>query len=169
MNLLEWARSQTGKISFNPEYLELHQIIDETMFVMDSTARRKGVRIQQQLPANVPVFADRQMLSTILRNLVSNAIKFTPEGGSVTLKAVRTDHYTFLSVTDTGIGIAADRINKLFRIDTNTSTLGTADEEGTGLGLILCKEFIEKHEGSIQVESEPGVGSKFTISFPLRL
>lgn len=169
MNLLEWARSQTGKISFNPEYLELHQIIDETMFVMDSTARRKGVRIQQQLPANVPVFADRQMLSTILRNLVSNAIKFTPEGGSVTLKALRTDHYTFLSITDTGIGIAADRINKLFRIDTNTSTLGTADEEGTGLGLILCKEFIEKHEGSIQVESEPGVGSKFTISFPLRL
>lgn len=169
MNLLEWARSQTGKISFNPEYLDLQQILNETLFVMDNIACRKAIIITKNLPANMPVFADRHMLGTILRNLVSNAIKFTPEGGSITIKALRTENHTFLSVSDTGTGIPANRTANLFRIDTNTSTLGTADEEGTGLGLILCKEFIDKHGGTIQVESQPGEGSKFTISLPLRL
>lgn len=169
MNLLEWARSQTGKIVFNPEYLELRQILDETLFVMDNIARRKAIGINLHLPANVPVFADRQMLSTIIRNLISNAIKFTPEGGSITVKALRTDHNTFLSIVDTGIGIPPQRIDQLFRIDSNTSTPGTSEEEGTGLGLILCKEFIDKHGGTIQVESQPGIGSKFTVSLPLRL
>lgn len=169
MNLLEWARSQTGKIVFNPEYLELRQILDETLFVMDNIAKRKAIGINLHLPANVPVFADRQMLSTIVRNLISNAIKFTPEGGSITVKALRTDHNTFLSIVDTGIGISPDRIDQLFRIDSNTTTPGTSEEEGTGLGLILCKEFIDKHGGTIQVESQPGIGSKFTISLPLRL
>lgn len=169
MNLLEWARSQTGKIAFNPEYMEVRQLIDETLYVMNNIAMHKSIAIHLDLAANVPVFADRQMLSTIIRNLISNAIKFTPEEGNITIKAFRTDNQTIISITDSGIGISSERINKLFRIDSNNSTLGTAEEEGTGLGLILCKEFVDKHGGTIQVESQPGAGSTFTVGLPLHL
>lgn len=169
MNLLEWARSQTGRISFNPEYFELKEVVDETAFILANMAGHKSITINKELSTNIVVYADRQMLSTIMRNLVSNAVKFTPSGGSVTVQASRAEHSVIIQVTDTGIGISANRIERLFRIDSNETTLGTNEEEGTGLGLVLCKEFTERHGGTLVVESEPGKGSVFTLTLPLRL
>lgn len=169
MNLLEWARSQTGRISFNPEYFELKELVDDTAFVLGNMAGHKSITLNKELATNIVVYADRQMLSTILRNLVSNAVKFTPPGGTVTIKAARTEHTVYIQVSDTGIGISANRIERLFRIDSNETTLGTNEEEGTGLGLVLCKEFTDRHGGTLHVESEPGTGSVFTLSLPLRL
>lgn len=169
MNLLEWARSQTGRINFNPEYFELQELIDDTTFVLRNMALQKSITFIKELPANIVVFADRQMLNTIVRNLVSNAIKFTPTKGTVTIQASRTEHATQIRVIDTGIGISANRIERIFRIDSNETTLGTNEEEGTGLGLILCKEFAERHGGTLDVESEPGKGSVFSLTLPLRL
>jgi len=169
MNLLEWARSQTGRMSFNPEYFELNEVIDDTTFVLRNMAGQKSLTFVKELPANIVVYADRQMLDTIVRNLVSNAIKFTPANGTVTIRAIRTEHATQLQVIDTGVGIPKHRIERLFRIDSSESTLGTNEEEGTGLGLILCKEFADKHQGSLEVESEPGKGSVFTLTLLLRM
>jgi len=165
-NLLEWARSQTGKMEFSPEYIEMVSLISDTTKLLENSASQKSITIFTELPRNMVVFADRAMLGTVLRNLISNAIKFTkPEGQIVISLLQSTSEITFV-VSDNGVGIKPDAIGKLFRIDENHSTLGTKNEKGTGLGLILCKEFIEKHGGKIWAESVFSKGSKFYFTIP---
>ena len=165
MNLMEWSRSQTGKMEFNPAYFQMTELINEVELLLDNAAGQKSITITKTLPNNVPVFADKNMMSTVLRNLISNAIKFTHPGGWIIISAEEKEGLT-VSVIDNGVGIPKDRIEQLFRIDENYSTYGTQNERGTGLGLILCKEFIEKHGGKIWVESEEGKGSIFYFTIP---
>jgi signal transduction histidine kinase len=166
MNLMDWARSQTGKMEFIPEYFELVNFIKDITSLFEDIAGQKSIIIKKDLPLNAPVFADHAMISTVIRNLISNAIKFTKPGGEITISAIEKPDQLIIMVKDSGIGISNDRIEKLFRLDETYSTPGTKDEKGTGLGLILCKEFIEKHGGKIWVESTPGEGSIFIFTIP---
>ena len=166
MNLLEWSRSQTGRMEFNPEYFEMVDFIKDTLQIFHEIVIQKSIIINMELPRNVPVFADKPMISTIFRNLISNAIKFTKPGGLIIISATEKPDELTVKVRDNGVGISKDRIEKLFRIDESYSTPGTNNEKGTGLGLILCKEFIEKHNGKIWVESEERKGSTFYFALP---
>ncbi len=166
LNLMEWSRSQTGRMAFNPTLFDMGQLITDIKVMFDAIAGQKGIEIKSQLPSNAVAFADQTMINTVLRNLISNAIKFTKQGGEINLQVTKEANRLTVTVKDNGIGIAKNRIDKLFRIDENYSTNGTANEEGTGLGLILCKEFIEKHNGEIGVTSEEGKGSAFYFALP---
>jgi len=166
MNLLEWARSQTGRMEFSREYIELGALINEVIELSNESAHQKSIKIIKELPRNLLVFADKAMINTILRNLISNAIKFTYPGGQIIVSAEKKLDELKISISDNGIGIKKEAIGKLFRIDENNIRMGTQNEIGTGLGLILCKEFIEKHRGKIWVESEIGKGSKFSFTIP---
>ncbi len=165
-NLLSWARVQQGQIPFNPTTLTLKEVANEAVEILMESAHRKKIRIVDNIPDKLLVRADADMLKTILRNLVSNAIKFTAANGKVVLSADEKDDCFEVSIKDTGKGMTKENADKLFKIDTNYITRGTEEEEGTGLGLILCKEFVEKHQGMIWVESELDRGStfKFTLS-----
>lgn len=165
-NLFVWSRSQTGKIEFNPQYFDLTALIDEVTNLLNEWALHKSIIITKKLPEKLPVIADSDMIGTILRNLISNGIKFSKEGGNITIKAEKEDHHIFVSVKDSGIGIGEKDIDKLFRIDSNHSVNGTHKENGTGLGLVLCKEFIDKHGGKIWAESTVGKGSTFSFMLP---
>ena len=160
-NLMDWSRSQTGRMDYKPEYFEIGHLINEITPLLDDIARQKSIYIQKDLPSDVIIFADQAMISTVCRNLISNAIKFTPSGGKISLRVTPGQNSVQVSVKDSGIGIPENRINHLFSIDQSHSTLGTNNEPGTGLGLILCKEFIDKHSGNIWVESQVGKGSTF--------
>lgn len=166
MNLLQWARLQTGKIKFNPEKIRLSEIIDEVTDLLKDAAQQKSITLNKELPENIHFIADKEMISNVIRNLVSNAVKFTNPGGKISISASRNQKELTIMVSDTGIGIEKSKIEKLFRIEGNQSAKGTRDEEGTGLGLILCKEFVSKHGGEIWVESESGEGSSFCFTVP---
>lgn len=166
-NLMTWARAHTGRMIFNPEYFELVDLVQENIKLLESSALEKSITIVQELPARTPVFADKAMINTILRNLISNALKFTRPGGTISVSLEMKPQKITVSVKDNGVGIPANMINKLFRIDENFSTSGTNKEKGTGLGLIICKEFIDKHEGQIWAESEEGKGSIFSFTLPV--
>jgi len=166
MNLMEWSRSQTGRMEFIPEYFELVDFMGEILFMFDDIAGQKSIIIKKNLPSKIPVFADKAMINTVIRNLVSNAIKFTKTGGEIIITATEKQNEILVSVKDNGVGIPHSAVDKLFRIDENYTTSGTNNEQGTGLGLILCKEFIEKHGGKIWVESEEGKGSMFSFIIP---
>jgi signal transduction histidine kinase len=129
-------------------------------------ASRKGIKLKSALSIDLTITADRNMIKTILRNLISNAIKYTYKNGKVEVKAILKDSRAEISVSDNGIGMTKETMSKLFRIDANLFTPGTENEKGTGLGLLLCKEFVEKHGGKIWVESELGKGSVFSFSLP---
>jgi len=165
-NLLDWSRSQTGRIEFSPEYVEMVNLVNEVTELLSEAAQQKSIGIVKELPRNILSFADKSMISTILRNLISNSIKFTLPGGQIVISAVRKKDELIINVADNGVGIKKEVLGKLFQIAENQTTLGTQNERGTGLGLILCKEFVEKHGGRIWVESEPGVGSKFSFAIP---
>ncbi len=165
-NLLEWSRSQSGNIEFNPEYFDLVNIIHEAAGISQDYAAQKSITLIQQLPHNLTVFADKAMINSILRNLLSNAIKFTHPGGEITISAKEKDKQLVVSVADDGTGIPSEDMNKLFRIDAAQSTPGTQKESGTGLGLLLCKEFTQMHGGKIWAESKPGKGSTFSFTIP---
>ncbi len=165
-NLLIWARSQTGKMEFNPENFELVKLIGEVIELLNDSAKQKKIEILLQLPYDVVVFADKEMIGTILRNLISNAVKFTHSGGMITISVHLQVEGSLIQVSDNGMGIKKENIHKLFKIDESYSTKGTQNESGTGLGLLLCKEFIEKNGGKIWAESEYGKGSKFSFLIP---
>ncbi len=167
MNLLEWSRSQTGRMEFAPQYIEMVTLINEVIDIFDDSAQQKSITITRKLPKTAIALADKAMASTILRNLISNAIKFSMPNGKIEISAEQKKNELLLSFTDNGIGISKTDINKLFRIEESFSTIGTRNEKGTGLGLILCKEFAEKHGGKIWVESELGKGSTFYFSLPI--
>ncbi len=168
-NLLDWANSQRGKIMFTPVSLNLTELFIEEFSALDKMAIAKNIEIKSYLPDIMIINGDRNMIKTILRNLISNAIKFTPRNGKVEVNGLIGNDHIEISVSDSGIGMSKEIMSELFRIDANLLTLGTENERGTGLGLFLCKEFVEKHSGKIWVESEPGKGSHFKISLPLNL
>lgn len=166
MNLLEWSRSQSGKMIFNPENINIVDLISQSTELFNALAQQKSISVLSEMPVNLHVCADKAMINTILRNLISNAIKFTNPGGEIVISTEQMPDELVVSVSDNGVGIDKESISKLFRIDKSSSTLGTANEKGTGLGLLLCKEFAERHGGRIWVESESGKGSKFSFSIP---
>ncbi|MCB1193052.1 MAG: hybrid sensor histidine kinase/response regulator [Leptospiraceae bacterium] len=166
VNLLEWSRIQTGKIDFKPKKLKLKEIVEGSFKLLGNNAGTKNITLSLNIPEIATIYADPNMLGIIIRNLVSNAIKFTPSGGKVEVISEEKDGFTEISVADNGVGISQENIAKLFRIDSQHKTNGTNKERGTGLGLILCKEFIDKHNGEIWVHSLPGKGSQFFIKFP---
>lgn len=165
-NLLQWSRSQLGRIEFKPTYVNLEKIIDDNINLLRENAFKKNIIIDKDLLGIEKVYGDQNMISTIIRNLLSNAIKFTPENGIITISAEMGRDSIKISVRDNGIGIDKENINKLFRIDTSFTTNGTSNESGTGLGLILCKEFVEKHKGKIWAESSEGKGTTFSFTLP---
>ena len=169
-NLLTWSSSQSGKIKYLPEKINLKSLIYEMVGVQQMMANKKDMQISENILENEVVFADRNLIDTILRNLISNAIKFTKAGGAINISSAKKANSNFIeiSITDTGVGMSQSQIDDLFRIDKNTSTEGTEEETGTGLGLILCKEFIEKHGGKIRVESEVDKGSSFIFTIPVK-
>jgi signal transduction histidine kinase len=166
-NLLEWASSQTGKISYNLSDINLSELLNEDFNILNDMAIRKNIDLKISIPENLLIKADRNMIKTVLRNIISNAIKFTSKSGKVEVNAVISKKHVEISVSDNGIGMTKEIIAKLFRIDSKLSIRGTENERGTGLGLFLCKEFVEKNGGSISVESEPGNGSVFRIVLPV--
>lgn len=167
-NLLQWSRIQTGRIEFNPINFELMHLINDVIALYHVNAARKKITLQNIYDKSYKVNADKFMIDTVLRNLVSNAIKFTPQGGVIKIKVEEAEENLIVSVVDDGIGIKTEIIEKLFRIDSHVTTKGTDKEKGTGLGLILCKEFIEKHSGTIWVESEIEKGSEFKFTLPYK-
>jgi len=165
-NLLEWSRLQTGALKAQPVSLNLKFIIDNNVSLLNAQAMDKNIKIFSSIDKG-NVFADEHMLNTVIRNLLSNAIKFTPQNGQVEISSREKSSKLEISIKDTGVGIKSQDIDKLFRIDVSHSTKGTANERGTGLGLILCKDFVETNGGTIGVESEIGKGSRFYIRLPI--
>jgi len=166
-NLLEWSRSQTGRMQFNPQAFPLKTLIEHNIDLLSSTAWNKSIDITTDVTETLVVTADKNMLDTVIRNLLSNAVKFTPAAGKINIAAQVLENEIKITIADNGIGIKAEDIDKLFRIDINHTTIGTRAEKGTGLGLILCKEFVEKNGGRIWVESEVDQGSQFFIVLPV--
>ena len=165
-DLMDWSCSQTGTMKFCPEDIDLVDLIKEITTLLNYSALQKSITFHTELPNYIIVSVDKAMVSSILRNLISNAIKFTKPGGEIIISTEQKPDKLIVSVADNGVGIKPKAIKKLFRIDGNYSTIGTQNEKGTGLGLILCKNFIEKHGGEIRVESELGKGSKFWFTIP---
>ena len=168
-NLLEWARSQTGRMDYSPSNFNLVDLVHETILVAQPFANKKGIKLESVTPINTLIKADRNMIYTILRNLISNALKFTPQHGKVTVSINETVDNIVFSVADSGVGISPENMAKLFKIDETFTNTGTDNERGTGLGLILCKEFVEKHLGHIWVESTLKSGSIFFVQIPKTL
>lgn len=171
-NLLTWSQSQSGTINFVPAKESVYLIVDETIKLLSHSAKNKSISLKNEISSDLFVLADKDMFSTIIRNLISNAIKFTPKGGEVLIqKSVseekKSKDFVKIAVKDNGQGISKEVQSKLFQIAGNTSTKGTENESGTGLGLLLCKEFVEKQGGEICIESELGKGSKFIFSVPI--
>ena len=165
-NLLEWSRAQTGRLNFDPLQFDLVSLINEITLFSDDSARQKSITVTRELPHHALVTADKAMIGTILRNLLSNSIKFTNYGGQISIKLDHSQKGFTVSVSDNGVGIDKKDQEKLFRIDKSHTTTGTQQEMGTGLGLLLCKEFIDLHGGEIGVESEKGKGSSFYFIIP---
>jgi len=167
-NLLTWSRLQRGVIKCAPVVIDLFDVAEESLAIFLPRAEQKQIELRSVIPKNTLAYADYTMVTTIMRNLVSNALKFTHAGGAVTMSAVVQDHQVEVVVTDTGCGIPPDGLAKLFRIDATYTGIGTDGEQGTGLGLILCKELVEKNGGRIWVESEVGQGTTFRFTIPLK-
>jgi two-component system sensor histidine kinase/response regulator len=165
-SLLSWARSQTGRLENNPKRLTLHSLVVENIAQVQQAAAQKQIAIAAPIPAHVEVLADPEMASTVLRNLLSNAVKFTPRGGRLEVSALEDGTEVQVAVADTGVGMTAQELEKLFRIDEHLSGKGTEQETGNGLGLLVCKEFVEKLGGRIWAESRPGLGSTFRFTLP---
>lgn len=167
--LLEWARTQQDLVAFNPEKIQVIQIVDECISLLSNASKIKNIGLHSNISQDLYVFADRNMLKTILRNLISNAIKFTSKSGQIRILASIKQPYIEIIVSDTGIGMDTNTLESLFKIDKTKSVKGTEGERGTGFGLLLCKEFVEKHGGTISIKSELGIGSDFKITMPIKL
>lgn len=166
-NLLQWAATQQGLMPFNPKPVQLRSIVDECIATGIEAAGSKGIKITRRIPDGMVVFAESNMLQAVIRNLISNAVKFTPKGGKIVLSAKTVgDNNIEISVKDSGIGMNKAIVDNLFHLNVRTNRKGTENEPGTGLGLLLCKEFVEKHGGKIRVESRADKGSVFYFTIP---
>ncbi|MCF8307159.1 MAG: PAS domain S-box protein [Ignavibacteriales bacterium] len=165
-NLLTWSRIQTGRIVYEPEFFPVSKIMKDIGKLYEENAKQKGISVICACDTNVMAYADSNMISTVLRNLVSNALKFTPTGGEIRIAAEKVEKQCKIMVSDTGKGIPEETRKRLFKIDQNVTTLGTNAEKGTGLGLILCKELLDKNNGTIELTSAVDGGTTFTISLP---
>lgn len=166
-NLLNWALSENGEMIFVPASFSITQMATEVIETMRVQASEKQIVLSSNVNEAINYFGDRDMLSTVLRNLINNALKFTGENGEVKITIEETEDHVCVFVVDNGIGMTQDEVDSLFVLDSQISTMGTAGETGTGLGLILCHSFVEKHGGTITVESELGLGSTFLVSLPV--
>ena len=166
-NLLQWAKSQTGRIEYRPRKSDLYPVVKNVISLLKPNADAKQVTLVSHVEEHLFACFDENMITTVLRNLIDNAIKFSNPGGEIEINACPSDSMIELSVTDNGVGISQTEAEKLFKIDVKHSTKGTSGEKGTGLGLILCKEFIERQGGRIWVESELNKGSKFKLKLPM--
>ncbi|MCK5147758.1 hybrid sensor histidine kinase/response regulator [bacterium] len=165
-NLLQWAQSQTDGIQFNSETMPAQDIIDECITFMNTHAAYKGIELKTTVDTDLQFTGDRHMMATVLRNIISNSIKFSHREGQIMVDARHYRSGIEFSVKDNGVGMSEKVLNKLFKIDTKITTEGTEQERGSGLGLILCNEFVKRHNGSLHVESEKNVGSCFFIRIP---
>lgn len=165
-NLLNWAKSQIGQINYEPERIILSSVILEIIEISNPTAQIKNITINYSQLNNIEVFADPNLFKSILLNLICNAIKFTHNNGRIDIEAKLISKQVEISVTDNGVGMSQEILNKLFKIDSGITVNGTANEKGSGLGLLICKEFVEKHGGRIWVESEIRKGSRFVFTIP---
>jgi signal transduction histidine kinase len=165
-NLLIWAVSQNKEKNFNPVKINLYELLREEIESLRTLARQKQVSLSHTIEPGLNVTADLQMVKTILRNLINNAIKYTNTNGKISINACELKQFVEVTVKDNGIGISAENQRKLLKIDSFHSTPGTHKEKGTGLGLLLCKEFIELHGGNMRIESEAGKGSRFSFTLP---
>ena len=166
-NLLTWSRSQRGDIQYNPDNFDLQRLIQSNMLLFESSVNNKKISLLNKVQSGIAGYFDYEMIKTVFRNLISNAIKYTNTNGSITISSREVDTFIEITIEDTGTGMNYSMSQNLFRIDVkHFSTDGTNGEKGTGLGLILCKEFIDKHGGKIWVESEEGKGSKFKFTIP---
>jgi PAS domain S-box-containing protein len=165
-NLLQWAQIKTGILELQAENIDLYELVERSIELFSWNAREKGIEIHNETDGGQVVYADQNMASSIVQNLISNAIKFSKSGDKITISSQEFSENYMVIVSDTGVGISKDNLKKLFRIDKHHSTIGTNDEIGTGLGLILCKELVEKNGGKIWVESKIGSGSDFYFTLP---
>lgn len=163
--LLEWSRASTGQIPMNPEAIDIDILIENASQLFTSNLENKNIKFYFEKAANCKVVGDVKMLETILRNIISNAIKFTPDGGKITVSTEDLNEKLKIKIKDSGVGIPKDKIPQLFSISSNYTTLGTQKERGTGLGLVLCKEFVDSNNGIIEVDSELGKGTTFSLTF----
>lgn len=166
VNLLEWSRQQSGRITVTSEFFSLEEIIQSNIETARLAALSKKITLQASGAEGIQVYTDGALLHTVIRNLISNAIKYTPEGGKVSVHVIPKESFLQISIKDNGVGIPEECKQKLFKTDTVYSTKGTSNESGTGLGLILCQEFIHMLQGKIWVESTVGVGSIFSFTLP---
>ncbi len=167
MNLMTWSRAQTGTLEYQPERLSIQGIVKENVALLRHAADEKSITIETQRIDDEEFSADKEMVGVILRNILSNAIKFTNTGGSVKISAEINAQEVNFCVVDDGIGMNKEMLDSLFRIDTKIRRIGTNKEPSTGLGLLLCKEFVDMHGGQISVESEEGKGTKITVIIPV--
>ncbi|HEX5359558.1 MAG TPA: PAS domain-containing sensor histidine kinase [Fluviicoccus sp.] len=165
-NLLTWARSQTGLLEYQPRRLPLPALIQESAQLLHPALLAKRITLKICCPDSIHILADLQMSATILRNLLGNAIKYSYADSEIRLRARETDGFVVLEVQDGGVGIPPGRLQKLFRLESKSSTPGTEGELGSGLGLLLCKDFAERQHGRVEVESEPGKGTTLRVYIP---
>ncbi|GAA4136166.1 hypothetical protein GCM10022250_32430 [Flavobacterium chungbukense] len=167
-NLLEWSRVQTGMITFSPKKVVLNTLIKENLQLSKNAALHKNIKLVFESTDVIEAEVDKNMIGTILRNLLSNAIKFTEKYGEIKIKLSQNEQLAKISITDNGIGVPDSIKENLFRINEKVTQKGTENETGSGLGLLLCSEFIKIHNGKIWVESEAGEGSSFKFTLPLQ-
>ncbi len=172
-NLLEWSRLQMGRIDFDPSPVDLNSLVVSNLVLFQSIATKKqidlisNIKLCSDNDAALKLWADTHMVDTIIRNLISNAIKFTPEKGEIIVSAREDGDWVEVEISDTGVGISKEKAARLFHLDKNTTTKGTGGETGTGLGLYLCKDLVERQGGTIFLESTEGLGAKFGFKLPL--
>jgi signal transduction histidine kinase len=166
-NLLLWAGTQQNAITFSPVDSNFHEITTKTLILLQEVSSHKKITISNKVPVNQMIYIDPNMITTVIRNLISNAIKFTPNDKNISVSITKNEKYWIIRVEDEGVGVSEENRNKIFDLNSNFTTFGTNKEKGSGLGLLICQEFVKKHGGKIWVESEEGVGSSFLFSIPL--
>jgi len=166
-NLLLWAKTKSGRLDYSPEILDCNSLVSEVVHLLQETAKNKSITITNNTRAGLMVFSDRDVSHLILRNLISNGIKFTPEGGEIVIGTEINQNDVIISVADNGVGMEKDELENLFHLDHKHTSPGTDNETGTGLGLLLCKEFTDMYCGEIWAESIPGKGSTFYFTIPV--
>ena len=165
-NLLEWSRVQMGRMPYNPEFIDLGAVVNLNIDIQSVAAKNKDIKLVNQIKSEANIFADLNLSNTVIRNVLSNAIKFTPESGKIEIKITEEGEYFLLSIKDSGIGMSEETIEKIFNVGSIQTSYGTKGEKGTGIGLPLCKELMEINRGDIQAISKLGKGSTFLMYFP---